>query len=900
MLIFTILITLISQLISGSQEIEISCKPCGVPAKFGTIYLAPGRPPCLHPGQPIFSWPGGLKCPVLGPPTRLWSPKIGLLEEESLVLAKERICFFDGPLKISYQYQCEGSEEIYSSEMKIGHPNFPDRRNFGRVKRWARRRNPDANTVHFQQDKYVRELPEDTPIDTIVASVKATHASKKTLYYSMVAPQDSRSQNLFTLDTTSGEIRLAKSLDRETLDKHILKVTAYERTEPTVLATTTVVVHVLDVQDNVPIFEKDSYFGEIREDAPIGTTVLSVFARDMDADENGEVEYSLADGDGKNLLSINPKSGVVQTSAPLDRETLSIIRLDVIASDKGTPRKESKAFIEITVVDVNDNAPVFEKDSYNITISENITLPAVILTVKASDIDGGQNGKVHYSMASASSGINIDYSSGQVTLRDRIDAKNSPLTAIIRAKDGAQPALSSTVTLTINVIDINDHAPNFIAAQKLITLEENVAIGEEVGRVYAIDEDSGKNGMVSYFLEGAEDFMIDRETGVIRTTRLLDRENVAKYSLKITASDQGTPPLNTSTIISVILKDINDNPPIFEKTEYNVTISEELPRGSQIITLKAKDIDEDQKISYKIEETTRDIFSILEIGEMGAILSISGEISRSDHLIRVEVSATDQGNLQGRCVVNVFVSDVNSAPVFVDHPFSVKIPEHSPIGYPVIALKAIDNDRDSNAALTYTIDTASSEHFKIDATSGELAVARDLDREDLATFTIQVTATDQATPPLSATTQLEVILDDINDNAPQFTSSSYAATISEDIPVGTSFLQVSAIDSDIGANGIVDYFLNETGLSDVGQLFRLDRTSGTLRVNSKLDRETHKELEQLKYHDQHRDGRNGNRSNGQSTRKTKDARKLAFLSKIPENRDFSAENCDFQGFGQKI
>lgn len=161
--------------------------------------------------------------------------------------------------------------------------------------------------------------------------------------------------------------------------------------------------------------------------------------------------------------------------------------------------------------------------------------------------------------------------------------------------------------------------------------------------------------------------------------------------LQVTARDMGTPPLNTSTVITVVLKDVNDNAPIFEKKEYNVTISEEMPRGSQIITLKAVDNDEDQKISYRIEEADRDVFSILDIGDQGAILSVSGELNRQDHKIRIEVSATDQGGLQGRCVVNVFIDDVNSAPYFHDHPFSVKIPEHSPIGYPVITLKVSPN-----------------------------------------------------------------------------------------------------------------------------------------------------------------------------------------------------------------
>ncbi|PIO62416.1 cadherin domain protein, partial [Teladorsagia circumcincta] len=132
-------------------------------------------------------------------------------------------------------------------------------------------------------------------------------------------------------------------------------------------------------------------------------------------------------------------------------------------------------------------------------------------------------------------------------------------------------------------------APTFIASQKKIFLEENVAVGDEVGRVYAIDEDSGDNGIIRYSLNGSLDFSIDPESGIIRTTTSLDRERTAQYVLQVTAADQGNPPLSSSTEIMVVVKDVNDNAPEFPKEEYNLTLSEETPRGSQIIVLKAED-----------------------------------------------------------------------------------------------------------------------------------------------------------------------------------------------------------------------------------------------------------------------------------------------------------------------
>ncbi|EYC14800.1 hypothetical protein Y032_0039g165 [Ancylostoma ceylanicum] len=807
------------------------CNSC-IPHPTEIHWIQRSKPPCLHPGQPIFQWPSGSNCPR---PAAFHSSQISV-DETGLVFAKQRICFYFTVELVEYSYECEG--DVLTERFTIGHPLFSKQRRF---KRWLRRRNPDPNAIHFQQESYVKELLESATPGTLVVTVKATHAADQPLYYSLAAPQDSRSQNIFTLDTISGEIRLAKSLDREILDKHVLKVTAYERLDPTVSSSVTVTVDVLDVQDNSPIFERDSYFADIREDAPIGTTVLSVFARDLDAGENGEIVYSLGEGEGHHYLAINPKSGVIQTAAPLDRETLSLIRLDVIATDRGKPPKQSSALVEIGITDVNDNAPIFEKELYNISVMENTTLPAVIAQIKATDKDSGVNGKVHYSIAATSSvPLTIDYTTGEVVLRERVDAKTSPLAVLIRAKDGAQPALSSTVTLMLYVIDINDHAPTFIASQKKIFLEENVAVGDEVGRVYAIDEDSGANGVIRYTLNGSLDFSIDAESGIIRTATSLDRERTAQYELQVTATDQGDPPLSSSTDITIVVKDVNDNAPEFPEEEYNISLSEETPRGSQVIVLKAEDKDAEQKIVYRIEHMDRDVVALIDLGEQGALLTLSGQLHSSDHLIKLEISATDQGGLQGRCRVNLVVEDVNSAPVFKDQPFAVRVLEDSPIGFHIVTLEAEDADQGSNARLTYSID---SKEFGIDNATGLITLKEPLDREQQSSYLVTVVVSDGAVPPLNTTTQLEIIVDDVNDNAPKFSTQNYTASIPEDIPVGTSFMQVSAIDLDIGNNGIVDYFLNDSDASAVYDLFRLDRTSGTLRVNSKLDREQYPSIE---------------------------------------------------------
>lgn len=804
---------------------------CLLPIENSTIWLPYNYPPCIHPGQPVLHWSNSVTC---NRPNFLTSPSASLDSLSGMLFAEERVCFYVKPWHVVYSYDCSGNNISRKSAVFLDHKKYARKR---RPKRWMRRRNPTVPRIHFQQERYITEIPEDTPVNSLIIKLHATHITNESMYYAMVAPEDSRSANIFTLDTVSGEIRVGKALDRETLDRHVLKVTAYERLDPAVSASSSVIVEILDVQDNAPIFERNSYYAEIREDAPIGTTLASVFARDLDIGLNGEITYSLGEEDGAKLLQIHNSTGVIQTAHYLDRELMNIIRIYVYATDKGVPPMTSRALLEINLLDVNDNAPVFEQKLCNTTIMENITIPSNILQIKASDSDSGQNGKVHYSIvASSVNGFSIDYESGWIKLHQKLDSRFNPATLLVRAKDSGQPAQSSTINCAINIVDINDHKPHFVASRQELFVEENVPIGFEITRIFAIDEDNDINGRITYKLAGEdsanETFRIDQTTGIITTINKLDREEKEKYILKVKAEDGGEPPLSDSLLITIIVRDINDNAPYFEPNFYNITIPENEVRGTSLIAVKAIDHDNDDKIVYRIERADKDIFSLVHSADQGAILSLSGEIDRMDDTLRVLITATDKGGLTGTCTVIITVADVNTAPVFLTHPFTVHISENIPIGSEVIQVKAEDEDRHDNAKLTYSID---SKEFSIDKNTGLIVIAEEIDREECSSYLLNITVTDHAANPLSASTFLEVILDDANDNAPEFTSENYTVAIAEDTPTGTSFTQVSAVDMDEGDNAIIDYYLIEENGN--GNTFKLDRSSGTLRVVSKLDRE---------------------------------------------------------------
>uniref|UniRef100_A0A0N5A395 Cadherin n=1 Tax=Parastrongyloides trichosuri TaxID=131310 RepID=A0A0N5A395_PARTI len=841
------------------------CKPCALPKNSSIIYIPASRPICLHEGHPIFMFSSGNitknveKIENCNNPYEIKSSHISLDTNNGIVFAKRRMCFYHSTIKIKYRYKCYSSDKYNDSIFLLGHRKFstpftsdngivetshhimPSEAIAGRkrTKRWLRRRNPIISPIHFSQDKYNVQIPEDAIPKTVVVNVKAEHEKGRSLYYSMTAPEDSRSADMFALDTVTGQITLAKSLDHESLSKHVLKVTAFERLDPSIISSVLVIVDVIDVQDNAPVFERTSYFAEIREDAPIGTTILSIFAQDKDSGENGKVEYFIQPSVGSDHLKINSHSGVIQTAKKLDREELSLIRFKVFAKDHGIPSFNASAYVEISILDINDNVPTFDKSEYHVYINENEIIPYSLIKLNVTDEDAEENGKVHFSIITSSgNSFSIDYETGEVILKENLDPKMSPYVLVVRAKDSGQPAFSSRATIHVHVKDINDHQPVFITFQNEFIIEENSPIGSEVGRVEAIDDDSGPNGEIKYYFINTNqtEFIIDEDTGVILTNADLDREVVDKYTLEVVAKDQGEPSLNSTIKIHILIKDVNDNVPIFEQEVYEVTMPEDVQKGAQILIIKAHDSDLDSKITYRIEKTDKEIFSLTTLGgKEGALLRLTKSFNVDDTNITLLISATDQGGKKGFTTIKININDVNQKPFFVKHSFNVLIPEDSPIGFHVVQMKADDTDRGQNANLSFFVDN---DDFRIDRQTGVITVAKPLDRETQNSYTLKVTVQDNGTPPLSSDTFLEILIDDVNDNSPVFVEQAYFISIPEDMPIGTSFLQVSATDNDAGNNAIIDYFLDENDEFVKMDKFRLDRTSGTLRINQKLDRET--------------------------------------------------------------
>lgn len=297
-----------------------------------------------------------------------------------------------------------------------------------------------------------------------------------------------------------------------------------------------------------------------------------------------------------------------------------------------------------------------------------------------------------------------------------------------------------------------------------ISIAENAAVGFEVTKLHAFDQDAGVNGQVTYRLEGGDEnlpFQVDKNTGFIRTIAPLDRERSASFDLKAVAVDGGSPPLSTSIRILITVLDENDNAPEFEKNAYNVSLPENATRGTQVVSVRAIDVDEDSKLKFSIaagDESS--VFGLLDQGDQGALITLNAPLDhRAQSVYGLTVTARDSGGKVGSTNVYIYVEDINSPPYFGVHPFTVNVAENEAVGFTVAALKANDDDLGDNAHLDYEL-SGGGRKFVIDPQTGVVTVADVLDRETIASYSLTITARDRGSEPLSASTTIEVILDD--------------------------------------------------------------------------------------------------------------------------------------------
>ncbi|KAM4821570.1 cadherin EGF LAG seven-pass G-type receptor 3 isoform 2-T2 [Thomomys bottae] len=735
-----------------------------------------------------------------------------------------------------------------------GSPAGPENRRRRRVAPEKRPRPRRAANRHpqFPQYNYQTLVPENQAAGTSVLRVVAQDpdpGEAGRLVYSLAALMNSRSLELFSIDPHSGLIRTAAALDRESMERHYLRVTAQDHGSPRLSATTMVAVTVADRNDHAPVFEQAQYRETLRENVEEGYPILQLRATDGDAPPNANLRYRFVGSPAARAAAaaafeIDPRSGLISTSGRVDREHMESYELVVEANDQGQepgPRSATVR-VHITVLDENDNAPQFSEKRYVAQVREDVRPHTAVLRVTATDLDKDANGLVHYNIISGNSRghFAIDGLTGEIQVVAPLDFEAEREYALrIRAQDAGRPPLSNNTGLaSIQVVDINDHAPIFVSTPFQVSVLENAPLGHSVIHIQAVDADHGENARLEYSLTGVvpdTPFVINSATGWVSVSGPLDRESVEHYLFGVEARDHGSPSLSASASVTVTVLDVNDNRPEFTMKEYHLRLNEDAAVGTSVISVTAVDRDANSAISYQITGgNTRSRFAISTQGGVGLVTLALPLDYKQERYFKLVLTASDRA-LHDHCYVHVNITDANThRPVFQSAHYAVSVHEDRPVGSTVVTISASDDDVGENARITYLLED-NLPQFRIDADSGAITLQAPLDYEDQVTYTLAVTARDNGIPQKADTTYVEVMVNDVNDNAPQFVASHYTGLVSEDAPPFTSVLQISATDRDAHANGRVQYtFQNgEDGDGD----FTIEPTSGIVRTVRRLDRE---------------------------------------------------------------
>ncbi|KAM4892839.1 protocadherin alpha-6-like [Sylvia borin] len=385
---------------------------------------------------------------------------------------------------------------------------------------------------------------------------------------------------------------LTKSLDRETIPVHRLVLTASDGGRPSLTGTMELVISVLDVNDNMPQFNQSVYKVQLPENAERGTLVTRLNATDLDEGANGNISYSLqilSPQDGRDDFRIDKNSGEIRLTGDLDFEEVSLYRLQVGATDKGTPPLSGHCKVVLEVLDVNDNAPEVRVTSLSVPVAEDAAVGTVVALLSVSDRDSGANGRVRCWVWPASPfGLEATFAgSYSLVLREALDRERvSEYEVEVRAEDGGAPALRASRGLRVPVSDVNDNAPAFAQAVYTVLARENNAAGAELARLWARDPDEAGNGRVSYSVwEGgaaavsssswswwsgaagggwrpASSYVsVDAESGRVWALQPLDYEELQVLQFEVRAVDAGEPPLCGNATVQLFVLDENDNAP---------------------------------------------------------------------------------------------------------------------------------------------------------------------------------------------------------------------------------------------------------------------------------------------------------------------------------------------------
>ncbi|KAM3664884.1 protocadherin alpha-2-like isoform 2-T2 [Ammospiza maritima maritima] len=583
-------------------------------------------------------------------------------------------------------------------------------------------------------------------------------------------------------------------------------------------------LEVTDINDNAPVFPAAQKNLSIAESSVPGSRFPLEGASDADIGANAQLTYTLSPSEYFTLdvksSHENRKSLFLVLVKSLDRETIPVHRLLLTATDGGRPCLTGTMELVISVLDANDNAPQFNQSVYKVQLLENATEGTLVLRVGATDPDEGSNKDFSYIILGSTPIGNkelftIDTKTGEIRLKGTLDFEDVRLHELqIEATDKGTPPLSGHCSVELEVVDVNDNAPEVWVTSLSVPVPEDASLGTVVALLSVSDRDSGENGRVRCWVWPASPFGLEATFAgsyslVLREA--LDRERVSEYEVEVRAEDGGAPALRASRGLRVPVSDVNDNAPSFAQAVYTVLARENNAAGAELARLWARDPDEaaNGRVSYSVWDGGlgvgvgggaaglssgvgwRPASSYVSVdAESGRLWALQPLDYEELQVLQFEVRAVDAGEppLSGNATVQLFVLDENdNAPALLPPAGSAAeaggvaaaaeaavalagagsesgtlwawAAWGAPAGQVVAKIRAVDADSGYNAWLRYELwEPRGKGPFRVGLYSGEVSTARALDEADGPRQRLLIVVRDHGEPARSATATLSVSL----------------------------------------------------------------------------------------------------------------------------------------------
>uniref|UniRef100_A0A8C1IAP1 Si:ch73-233f7.3 n=1 Tax=Cyprinus carpio TaxID=7962 RepID=A0A8C1IAP1_CYPCA len=642
--------------------------------------------------------------------------------------------------------------------------------------------NPAFCVTHYS-------IPEEMEVGSVVANIATDlgldiqSLTKRKMRLDVLA-----NKKYLDVNKETGELFIVERIDREYLCPSKTTNSCFLKLDATIehpIRMFNIELEILDINDNAPHFRRDVMHLDISESTPAGERFSLNNAVDSDIGSNSIKTYYLSESDHFTIEIQSGRDGSkladLVLKKALDREEQAVHNLILTAVDGGVPSRSGTANIIVQVLDTNDNAPQFDKDSYTVHLSENFPVGSLVVKLNATDLDEGSNSEITYTFSLYTSEktqetFNLNSETGEIRVKEMINYEDFKIYDMeIIATDKGSISLSGKCKLAILITDMNDNHPEISIKSFSGPVKEDVPVHTLIAVVSVSDKDSGENGQVDIHISDDLPFALKESSDnyyELLVSETLDREKVPEYDITITVTDRGNPPLSDNETITLELLDVNDNVPQFPQTFYTIPVMENNAPGALLSSLTAIDPDlhENQYLVYFIIEkeivntSMSMLFSINpENGNLYALKTFDYEIEK-EFLFHIEARDSGVPPLSSNVTVHIIIMDQNDNTPLIVSPWRAhgsvveeKIPRSTDKGTLIAKVIAIDSDSVHNSRIAYQfLHNTDATLFSLDQYNGEIRTMRMFSYRDSRHQQLVVIAKDNGEPALSATVTIKL------------------------------------------------------------------------------------------------------------------------------------------------